>query len=333
MSMKAKNRNALDIGRDVLRIEAEALLAMIERLDESFENAVGAILSIPGKVITTGLGKSGIVARKTASTLASTGTPAFFLHPVEALHGDLGIVAKGDILLAISNSGENDEVLNLLEAAKKIGAKSLSLTGNLQSTLARNTDITLDVSIAREACPLGVVPTASTTAALALGDALAIALMEKRDFGREDFALFHPGGRLGRRLSLRVRDIMRTGEKLPVVSESDALADALREMTERDNLGVVLVVDEGGALTGVVTDGDIRRIARLEGTWEEKAAGPVEKFMSRNPKTVDADSLASEAVQIMEVRGITSLAIVDGKGRAAGIVHLHDILGRGKFTI
>jgi arabinose-5-phosphate isomerase len=323
MTMKAKNRNALDIGRDVLRIEAEALLAMIERLDESFENAVEAILSIPGKVITTGLGKSGIVARKTASTLASTGTPAFFLHPVEALHGDLGIVAKGDILLAISNSGENDEVLNLLEAAKKIGAKSLSLTGNPLSTLARNTDVTLDVSVAREACPLGVVPTASTTAALALGDALAITLMEKRDFGSEDFALFHPGG----------RDIMRKGKEIPLVGESATLAGALREMTERDNLGVALVVDDGGALTGVITDGDIRRIARLEGTWEEKTAGPVKKFMSRNPKTVDADSLASEAVQIMEVRGITSLAIVDGKGKVAGIVHLHDILGRGKFTV
>lgn len=328
-----RNNNARDIGREALRIEAEAILAMIERMDDSFDRAVDAILAIPGKVVTTGLGKSGIVAHKMASTLASTGTPAFFLHPVEALHGDLGIVAKGDLLVAISNSGENDEVLNLLEAAKKLGAKSLSLTGNPNSTLARNADVTLDVSVAREACPLGLAPTASTTAAMALGDALAMVVMERRGFKKEDFALFHPGGRLGRRLSLRVRDIMRTGDKMPVVKHSDTFDEALREMTERDNLGVTLVVDDRGVLAGIVTDGDLRRIAKREGRWEEKMSSPVEKFMSRNPKTVDAESLASEAVQIMEARGITSLAIVDEKGRPAGIVHLHDILGRGKFTI
>jgi len=332
MSKQMKNRNVLETGREVLRIEAEALTAMVERLDESFERAVEAILAIPGKVITTGLGKSGIVANKIASTFAGTGTPAFFLHPVEALHGDLGIVAQGDLLLAISNSGENDEVLNLVEAAKRLGVESLSLTGNPQSTLAKNTDITLDVSVAREACPLGLAPTASTTATMALGDALAMVVMEKRNFGKDDFALFHPGGRLGRRLSLRVRDIMRTGDDIPLVRNSDTLEKALREMTERDNLGVALVTDDSGLLTGVLTDGDIRRIARSEGTWEEKTADKVERFMSRNPKTVEADSLASEAVQMMEVRGITSLAIVDGRGRPMGIVHLHDILGRGKFT-
>ena len=333
MSEQMKNRSVLETGREVLRIEAEALTAMVERLDESFERAVGAILAIPGKVVTTGLGKSGIVANKIASTFAGTGTPAFFLHPVEALHGDLGIVAQGDLLLAISNSGENDEVLNLVEAAKRLGVKSLSLTGNPQSTLAKNTDITLDVSVAREACPLGLAPTASTTATMALGDALAMVVMEKRNFGKDDFALFHPGGRLGRRLSLRVRDIMRTGDNIPLVRNSDTLEEALREMTERDNLGVALVTDDSGLLTGVLTDGDIRRIARSKGTWEEKTADRVERFMSCNPKTVEADSLASEAVQMMEVRGITSLAIVDGRGRPVGIVHLHDILGRGKFTV
>jgi len=333
MSAQKKNRSAVEIAREVLRIEAEAVAAVIERLGESFEEAVASILATKGKVVVTGLGKSGIVAKKIAATLASTGTPAVFLHPVEALHGDLGIVAKGDFLLAVSNSGENDEVINLLEAAKELGTKSLSLTGNVQSTLARNTDMTLDVSVAREACPLGLAPTASTTAAMALGDALAVALMEKRGFNKEDFAQFHPGGRLGRRLSLRVRDIMRTGKAMPVVSKSKTLGEALREMTERDNLGVTLVVDEAGALVGIVTDGDLRRIARREGRWEEKVAGAVEKFMSPNPKTVDADALASEAVQIMEVKGITSLAIVDGKGAPIGIIHLHDILGRGKFTI
>lgn len=323
----------MEIARNVLRIEAEALSAIIERLDKSFEDAVEALLAVPGKVVVTGLGKSGIVAKKVAATLASTGTPAVFLHPVEALHGDLGIVAKGDFLLAISNSGENDEVLNLLEAVKALGVKSLALTGNPQSTLARNSDITLDVSVAREACPLGLAPTASTTAAMALGDALAVALMEKRGFRKEDFAQFHPGGRLGMRLALRVRDIMRTGNAIPMVRKTQTLGDALREMTERDNLGVALIVDDGGLLEGIVTDGDLRRIARREGRWEEKVSGKVENFMSRNPKTVDADALASEAVQIMEVGGITSLAIVDGKGKPVGIIHLHDILGRGKFTV
>jgi arabinose-5-phosphate isomerase len=333
MTEPKKNRSAVEIARNVLRIEAEALSAIIERLDKSFEDAVEALLAVPGKVVVTGLGKSGIVAKKVAATLASTGTPAVFLHPVEALHGDLGIVAKGDFLLAISNSGENDEVLNLLEAVKALGVKSLALTGNPQSTLARNSDITLDVSVAREACPLGLAPTASTTAAMALGDALAVALMEKRGFRKEDFAQFHPGGRLGMRLALRVRDIMRTGNAIPMVRKTQTLGDALREMTERDNLGVALIVDDGGLLEGIVTDGDLRRIARREGRWEEKVSGKVENFMSRNPKTVDADALASEAVQIMEVGGITSLAIVDGKGKPVGIIHLHDILGRGKFTV
>jgi arabinose-5-phosphate isomerase len=333
MTEPKKNRSAVETARNVLRIEAEALSAIIERLDKSFEDAVEALLAVPGKVVVTGLGKSGIVAKKVAATLASTGTPAVFLHPVEALHGDLGIVAKGDLLLAISNSGENDEVLNLLEAVKALGVKSLALTGNPQSTLARNSDITLDVSVAREACPLGLAPTASTTAAMALGDALAVALMEKRGFRKEDFAQFHPGGRLGMRLALRVRDIMRTGTAIPMVRKSQTLGEALREMTERDNLGVALIVDDGGLLEGIVTDGDLRRIARREGRWEEKVSGKVENFMSRNPKTVDADALASEAVQIMEVRGITSLAIVDGKGKPVGMIHLHDILGRGKFTV
>jgi arabinose-5-phosphate isomerase len=333
MTEPKKKQSAQEIARNVLRIEAEAVSAIIERLDKSFDDAVEVMLAATGKVVVAGLGKSGIVAKKVAATLASTGTPAVFLHPVEALHGDLGIVARGDILLAISNSGENDEVLNLLEAVKGLGVKSISLTGNPQSTLARNTDITLDVGVAREACPLGLAPTASTTAAMALGDALAVALMEKRGFKEEDFAQFHPGGRLGRRLALRVRDIMRTGGAIPVVKKSQSLGDALREMTERDNLGVTLVVDDAGLLAGILTDGDLRRIARKEGRWEEKMSGRAENFMSRNPKTVDADALASEAVQIMEVKGITSLAIVDGMGKPVGIIHLHDILGRGKFTV
>jgi arabinose-5-phosphate isomerase len=333
MSAQKKNRGAAEIGREVLRIEAEAVSALIERLGGAFEGAVDAILGVKGKVVVTGLGKSGIIAKKIAATLASTGTTAVFLHPVEALHGDLGIVGRGDFLVAVSNSGENDEVLNLLASVKSLGVRSLSLTGNVQSALARGTDMTLDVSVAREACPLGLAPTASTTAAMALGDALAVALMEKRGFKKEDFAQFHPGGRLGQRLALRVRDIMRTGSAVPKVRLTQTLGEALQEMTERDNLGVTLVVDEGGALVGVVTDGDLRRIARREGRWEEKVGGKVENFMSRNPKTVDADAAASEAVQIMEVKGITSLAIVDGKGTPVGIIHLHDILGRGKFTV
>ncbi len=327
----AKNDKALQDAREVLRIEAEAVMALSERIDGAFSAVVEMILGTKGKIVTSGLGKSGLVARKFASTMASTGTPAVFMHPVDALHGDLGIVSRDDLLVLISNSGENDEILNLLAAAKKIGAKCLSMTGDPDSTLGRNADISLNVGVEREACPLGLVPTASTTAAMAMGDAIAVALMKHRDFRREDFAVFHPGGSLGQRLSLKVSDIMLSGADVPSIRQDQTLTETLRVMSEVGNLGVVFVVDEDGRLCGVYTDGDIRRTIRNNAQWP--STEPISKYMTPAPKTVEADVPASEALRIMEAKGITSLAIVDGEGFPVGIIHLHDILGRGKFAV
>jgi len=328
MTEKEKN---LESGRRVLRIEAEALQALSNRIDDVFNDAVNAILATRGKVVTSGLGKSGLVARKIAATMASTGTSAVFLHPVDALHGDLGALTRDDLLILISNSGENDEILNLLAAAKRIGAKCLAMTGEPGSTLAGNADLALNVGVEREACPLGLAPTASTAAAMAMGDAIAVVLMERRNFGKEDFAVFHPAGKLGRRLALKVKDIMLPRNKIPLVERNRPFAEALRVMSEVGNLGVVLVVDDEGVLCGIYTDGDIRRTVMHAKGWS--LTDPISKYMTENPKTVEADAHASEAVQMMEVKGITSLAIVDEAGRPAGIIHLHDILGRGKFTI
>ena len=326
-----EREKALADARKVLKIEAEALLSLAERIDGNFGEAVDRIAALRGKVVASGLGKSGHVARKIAATMASTGTPAIFLHPVEAVHGDLGIVGADDLLLLISNSGENDEMLILLAAAKSIGAATIAMTGDPSSTLGKNADLTLDVGVGQEACPLGLAPTASTTAALAMGDAMAVALMNRRSFGKEDFAAFHPGGKLGQRLALKVGDIMLTGDKIPVVPADTPYDEALKVMSEVSNLGVVLVVDERGVLDGIYTDGDIRRTILGDKPW--RPTDPISAFMTKAPKTVEPDAPASEALQIMERRGITSLAIVDSDGRPAGVIHLHDILGRGKFTI
>jgi arabinose-5-phosphate isomerase len=253
------------------------------------------------------------------------------MHPVDALHGNLGILGKGDLLILISNSGENDEVLNLLRAAKGIGAKCVSMTGSPGSTLAKNADLTLNIGVEKEACPLGLAPTASTTAAMAMGDALAVALMNRRNFREKDFAVFHPAGKLGQRLALKVKDIMLTGKKIPIVRSDASLKETLKTMSNVSNLGVALVVDKSGALTGIFTDGDIRRTFLGAAGW--RPADPISKYMSSNPKTVEADAPASEALQMMEVKGITSLAIIDADGTPRGVIHLHDILGRGKFTV
>ena len=328
------NEDRINRAREVLQIEADSILALRDRIGAEFARLVEMILALKGKVVVTGVGKSGIVGQKIAATMCSTGTPAVYLDSTAALHGDLGVVSKDDLLIAISNSGEATELLNVVFAAKTIGARIVAMTGNRQSTLAQESDLVLDVGVAREACPLGLAPTASTTASLAMGDALAMVLMEAIGFTSRHYACFHPGGSLGQRLKLKVHDVMRTGADLPVVGESDSFATALEVMASKANLGVVLVTDGSGRLAGIITDGDVRRMVTQGVEFAGKAA---RDLMKRNPMTIDADVTASEAVRIMEKgtgRGsITSLAIVDGQCRPVGLVHLHDILGRGKFMI
>ena len=329
------NEQRIQRAREVLQIEAESILALKERIGDEFGKLIDMIRGLDGKVVITGVGKSGIVGQKIAATMCSTGTPAVFLDATGALHGDLGVVSGNDLLIAISNSGEAIELLNVVCAARAMGARVVGMTGNLQSTLAEQSDLVIDVGVAREACPLGLAPTASTTAALAMGDAISMVLMEAIGFTPKHYARFHPAGSLGQRLKLKVRDIMRTGDDLPLASEADAFQTVLHNMTVKANLGVVLITDAAGRLAGIITDGDLRRLL-LQGTdlaGSKKAA----ELMKRNPMTVEADAAASEALRVME-RGtgkgsITSLAIVDGQGRPMGIIHLHDILGRGKLLI
>lgn len=325
----AENRE-LSQARRVLEIEAEAILRQKERLGTEFLDVVERIAAIRGKVVITGIGKSGIVGLKVAATMSSTGTPAIFIHPVEGVHGDIGVVSRDDLLMPISNSGETQEVLNLVGAIKKLGVPVIGVCGAHESTLARLCDQVLLVSVDEEACPLGLAPTASTTAVLAVGDALAMTLSSKKAFTAADYAAFHPGGTLGRRLKLRVRDIMHTGGDIPVVREGRTFEDALREMTETRNLGVTLVTDPDGRLTGILTDGDLRRIYLKDPSVGVNFDAPVEEVMTRNPKVIESDAHASEALQIMEKKGITSLAVVDTESRPVGLIHLHDILGRGE---
>jgi len=311
----------LKLAERVLRLEAEGILGLVKRLDDGFLRALELLRDCQGRAVVTGIGKSGIIGRKVAATLASVGVPAFFLHPAEGVHGDIGMVARGDVVLAISNSGETEEVLTLLPAIKRLRVPLLVLTGNPNSTLARNGDVVLDVSVAEEACPMDLVPTASTTAALAMGDALAVALLELRGVKPEDFAVVHPGGSLGRRF-LKVEDMMHVGEAVPVVSEGTPVADAILEMTGK-RLGATTVVDRAGRLTGIITDGDLRRALQRDPQVLSKVAREV---MSRHPKTIGRDEFAAKALEVMEHHAITQLVIVDARGRPAGIIHLHDIL-------
>jgi arabinose-5-phosphate isomerase len=310
--------------RRVLEIESRALVDVGRRLDGSFARAVELLLACRGKVIVSGVGKSGLVCRKIAATFSSTGTPAFFLHAVEGGHGDLGTLVRGDLLLAVSNSGET-EVVHLLPVARRFAIPVIAMCGNLDSSLARRADVVLDVSVPEEACPLGLAPTASTTVQMALGDALAIALLEERGFSADDFALLHPAGALGRRL-LRVEDVMHRGAEIPVVPEDASLEDTVVEMSSK-RLGVTGVVDAAGELVGVVTDGDLRR--GLERTRDVRALR-ARDLMSRSPRTIAAGALAGEAVALMERSGpITSLFIVDDSRAPVGVVHLHDLLRAG----
>lgn len=315
--------------KEVLKIEAQAILDLVERVGPEFEEAVRMILESKGRVILTGMGKSGLVARKIAATLNSTGTPSLFLHPAEAIHGDLGMVTSDDIVVAISNSGNTAEINSLLPILKSMKAKIISMTGGLDSVMAEDSDVVIDVGVEREACPMGLAPTASTTAALAMGDALAVVLIHSRRFSSSDFRRFHPGGSLGERLSVKVKQVMLTNDNIPMVSEADDFSLVIREMNAKQ-LGATLVVNRERQLAGIVTDGDLRRaLARGEDVRALKA----EDLMSPVPKTVDGDQTAAEALAIMEMFEITLLAILDNHKRVLGVVHLHDLLGREDFKL
>ncbi|MCC2641033.1 MAG: kdsD [Nitrospira sp.] len=324
-------------GKRVLEIEARAVQNLTTRLDERFSRAIDILYQCQGKVVISGMGKSGLIGQKIAATLASTGTPSFFLHPADGIHGDLGMVARHDVMIAISNSGEVQEVLQLLPFVKRLNIPVVALTGRMNSTLAKNSDVALDVSVSEEACPLGLAPTASTTATLAMGDALAIALLQKRGFKQEDYAQFHPGGTLGRRLLVKVRDLMHTGSDVPRVRPHTPGSEAILEMTGK-RLGMTTVLDEAGTLIGVITDGDLRRFLQRGGDFTAATAidlaNPVHKRVAedsqnRTPKTVGPDELATTALGIMERYTITALVVVDHDQRLTGVIHLHDLLKNG----
>ena len=318
-------RASLDAALRVIQVEQEALAALLERLQkgqgEGLEQAVELILGCRGRVVVTGMGKSGLIARKISATLVSTGTPALFLHPAEAAHGDLGMIARGDLLFVLSYGGETDEIREPVTMAKRLGLAVLAMTGNVNSSLAQLADAVLDVSVEREACPLNLTPTASTTAMMALGDALAIALLERRGFTAEDFAQLHPGGSLGKKLQ-RVESLMRTGAAVPRVAPATPTTDAIYEMS-RKGLGMTAVVAEDGRVVGIVTDGDLRRL--MQHRKKEALDLTCEQFMTRNPATVEKTEFAATALRILEDRKITSLLVVDPQGRLEGVLHLHDL--------
>ena len=312
----------LGLAERVLRLEAESVLALLPRLDDRFVEAVVLLHRCRGRVIVTAMGKSGLIGRKIAATLASTGTPAYFLHPAEGVHGDLGMIAREDVIVALSNSGETDEVLAVLPAIKRLGLPLLLLTGDPASTLGRQADVVLNVGVAEEACPMNLAPTSSTTAALAMGDALAMALLDLRKFSADDYAALHPRGTLGWKALFRVADLMHTPPSVPVVSEQATMKEAIEEMSSK-GLGMTTVVDGAGRLVGVLTDGDLRRQHVAHGgALLERRVG---ECMTRQPKIIGADELAARALALMEGR-ITSLVIVDQAGAPAGVIHLHDIL-------
>lgn len=315
------------LARKVLQTEADAILALIDRLDDRFEKAINILLDCRGRVIVTGMGKSGIIARKIAATLSSTGTPAFFLHPAEAVHGDLGVLQSDDVIVALSNSGETDELLRLLETIKRLGARMIAMTGDCTSTLGQAADVALDCQVSEEACPMNLVPTASTTAALALGDALAMTLFVAKGFDQDTdkFANIHPGGKIGKRL-MRVDQLMHGGDQRPMVSVNTPMSDAMAEMSSK-SFGMTCVVESGDRLVGIITDGDLRRhmLAAQQGATRSILERPAAEIMTRNPVTVTRGTLAVEALRLMEERKITSIVVVGAGGTVEGIVHLHDL--------
>ena len=314
--------HALDLAREVLKIEAAAVLALTRSVDASFMHALNIILSCKGRVIVSGMGKSGHIARKIAATFSSTGTPAYFVHPAEASHGDLGMIAAQDVFVALSYSGESQELLTIVPIIKRQGARLISLTGNARSSLAEVADAHLNIAVEKEACPLGLAPTASTTAALALGDALAVALLDANGFGEDDFARSHPGGSLGRRLLTHVRDIMHIGSEIPVVNKNATLAEAVLEIS-RKGLGMTAIVDDAERVMGIYTDGDLRR------TFEKRidfTVTAISAVMSRSPRSIMPSALAAEAVQIMEQHNISQMLVVDADNKLVGALNMHDLL-------
>ncbi len=322
----------IEEGKRVLAIESAAILELIPKMDDRFVKAVMLCRACRGRVVVIGMGKSGLIGKKISATMSSTGTPAFFLHPAEGIHGDLGMISKDDVVVAISNSGETEEILRILPSIKRLDLKLITLTGNTKSTLAKMSDVVLDVGVREEACPLGLAPTASTTATLAMGDALAVALLQEKGFRKEDFASFHPGGTLGRTLLLKVEDVMHLGEAIPKVLEQTPMREVVLEMTAK-KFGMTTVLNEDGILLGIVTDGDLRRLIKRADYGQDGQGDifslPAKEVMNRNPKTISKEALAAQAIHLMESHSITSLVVVREGGSVDGIVHLHDLLKSG----
>ncbi|HLX01376.1 MAG TPA: arabinose 5-phosphate isomerase KdsD [Trinickia sp.] len=324
MIAKINGDRALALARDVLDIEADAVRGLRNQLDDGFVSAVDFLLSCRGRVVVSGIGKSGHIARKLAATLASTGTPAFFVHPAEASHGDLGMVTADDVFIAMSNSGESDELISILPLLKRLGSKLIAITGRPESSLAKLADVHLNAGVSKEACPLNLAPTASTTAALALGDALAVAVLDARGFGADDFARSHPGGALGRRLLTYVRDVMRTGDQVPKVLDHASVRDALFQLTAK-RMGMTAIVDEHDRVEGIFTDGDLRRVLERTGDFRDL---PIAEVMTRAPRTIGADHLAVEAVELMERHRINQMLVVDEAGKLIGALNMHDLFSK-----
>lgn len=314
-----------ELAKDVLDIEAKAILRLKNNIGDDFDKAVDILYNCKGRVIVTGMGKSGLIGKKIAATMSSTGTPAYFLHPAESTHGDSGVITRNDVIIAISNSGETQELLNLLPLIKRFGCEMIGMTGNLNSTLAKTSEVTLDISVEREACPLGKAPTASTTATLAMGDALAVCLMEKKGFTKEDFLMYHPSGKLGKGLTYKVRDLMITGDKMPVVSDDETFTDVINTISEY-KLGMAMVVDSDRKLSGVLTDGDIRRTVIK---YHDISTLRIKDVMTSNPKRITSDAYAASALNLMEKFSITALAVVDENNIPVGVIHVHDLLRAG----
>ena len=324
--MAAMTLNSInELAKDVLDIEAKAILRLKNNIGDDFDKAVDILYNCKGRVIVTGMGKSGLIGKKIAATMSSTGTPAYFLHPAESTHGDSGVITRNDVIIAISNSGETQELLNLLPLIKRFGCEMIGMTGNLNSTLAKTSEVTLDISVEREACPLGKAPTASTTATLAMGDALAVCLMEKKGFTKEDFLMYHPSGKLGKGLTYKVRDLMITGDKMPVVSDDESFTDVINTISEY-KLGMAMVVDSDKKLSGVLTDGDIRRTVIK---YHDISNLKIKDVMTSNPKRITSDAYAASALNLMEKFSITALAVVDENNIPVGVIHVHDLLRAG----
>ena len=325
LQMLNKINSIHDLAMEVLQIEADSILKLKDRIGEDFEKAIDILYDCKGRVIVTGMGKSGHIGRKIAATLSSTGTPSYFLHPAESTHGDSGLITRDDVVIAISNSGETAELMNLLPLIERFGVKMIAMTGKKESTLGKKSDVVLDVSVEKEACPLGKAPTASTTATLAMGDAVAICLLKKRGFTEEDFLIFHPSGALGRGVLYHVSDLMITGERIPVLSENTSFLDTIQFISDK-KLGCAIMIDKEGVMTGILTDGDIRRTLLK---YNNPSSLITKDVMTKNPKVIQATDLAAKALHIMEKHSITSLAVCDSENKPVGLVHIHDLLKAG----